>query len=383
MRKPYLVLEWADTESEATGWVCIYNTVKGHTGGGIRMHPTVTKEEVIRLATVMGWKYEAGKTQMTGGCKGGIRYDYKAADAEAVLERFLVAMMPVIDKGVSLGGDLGVSYATTRKIFAKYGREIPLTKTMKTKPEIIENMRKYNLMLDSAMDEFTLGNVITGYGVAYTADEAWKFNNPEKKGRVMIQGFGAVGTSCAKKMVEYGYTVVGISDANLCVECQDGLDIDELVKTRNVKYGELNKDSFKDNYIVRKNTEWLDVDCDILVPAALEDVINKDTADKVTASLIVEAANICTTPEADEILKKKGVNIGVDFLANLGAIRGYDAVIFGILKNPTNQDVCDDIEKVCRANIKELFTVAKEQGRYHRDVAMEIFAPKTHDMFEI
>lgn len=383
MKKPYLVLEWSDIESDAIGWVCIYNTVKGHTGGGIRMHPSVTEEEVIRLATVMGWKYEAGKSGMTGGCKGGIRYDYKAPDAEAVLERFLVAIMPVIDKGVSLGGDLGVSYATTRKIFTKYNREIPLTKTMKTKPEIVENMRRYSGMLDSAYDQFTLGNVITGYGVAYTADEAWKFNNPTKKGRVMIQGFGAVGTSCAKKLVEYGYTVVGISDANICVECQDGLDIDTLLKTRNAKFGELNKDHFKDNYIVRKNTEWLDVDCDILIPAALEDVINKNNADKVTASLIVEAANICTTPEADVILKKKGVNIGVDFLSNLGAIRAYDAVIFGILKNPTNQDVLDDIETICRGNIKELFTIAKKQNRYHREVAMEIFAPKTYDPFEI
>ena len=74
--KPYVVVEWNDTETDAKGWMCAYNFVGHYCGGGTRMHPTVTKEEVIRLATTMGYKYIACDSLTTGGCKAGIAYDY-------------------------------------------------------------------------------------------------------------------------------------------------------------------------------------------------------------------------------------------------------------------------------------------------------------------
>ena len=105
--KPYVVVEWNDTETDAKGWMCAYNFVGHYCGGGTRMHPTVTKEEVVRLATTMGYKYKACESLTTGGCKAGIAYDYKAPDALDVLRRFLTATAPYIKAGVSIGGDLG------------------------------------------------------------------------------------------------------------------------------------------------------------------------------------------------------------------------------------------------------------------------------------
>ena len=95
--KPYVVVEWNDTETDAKGWMCAYNFVGHYCGGGTRMHPTVTKEEVIRLATTMGYKYKACESLTTGGCKAGIAYDYKAPDALDVLKRFLTATAPYIN----------------------------------------------------------------------------------------------------------------------------------------------------------------------------------------------------------------------------------------------------------------------------------------------
>lgn len=379
--KPYLLVEWNDSITDAVGWVCVYNTVDGYADGGIRMHSSVTKEEVMRLATVMAWKHEACKPHSSGGCKGGIRYDYKASDAEEVLERFIVAMMPYIDVGVSLAGDLGVPYSTTRKIFSKYGREIPLTISMKKNLKIIENMREYSQMLEKEIQGFTLNNCITGFGVTFAADEAWKSKNPDKKARVFIQGFGCVGASCAYKLNELGYKIVGISDAYGVVEEQNGLDINELLLHRN-NFGEMDREYFKSTYKVRPNNEWLDVDCDILIPAALEDVINKDNAHKVTASLVVEGANIATTKEADEIFKNKDIDVVVDFVANLGAVRAYHSIIFGDLKHDC-QAVLDDIEQICRSNTRKLFEVCKKENIYQRDAAYKIFEPSTSDPFEI
>lgn len=380
MTRPYLVVEWNDTETDAQGWLVVHNFINGYTGGGTRMHPSVTKEEVMRLAEAMAYKYEASDSRTTGGCKAGISYDYKAPDAYDVLRRFLIAMMPYVDIGVSLGSDLGTKYEDVLKIFNEFGIDIPLTNSMKQDPEVHQGIKDFNNLMKSKMDGFLLNDAVTGYGVAFSADEAWKFKNEKGGARVVIQGLGTVGASCALKLSQLGYKIVGISDANLLVTCEDGLDVQKLIKHKNV-YGEMDKDYFESNYTVRPNSDWLDVDCDILIPCALEDVINQSNADAVNASLIVEGANIPISSEGDEIIKEKDIDIVNDFVANMGAIRFYDAIVFGLIK-PDPQSVIDDIEKLCRKNTFQLFSIAKKQNRFQRDVAYEIFKPEVSDLLE-
>ncbi|RST74078.1 Glu/Leu/Phe/Val dehydrogenase [Siminovitchia acidinfaciens] len=380
MTKPHLVVEWNDTETDAKGWMVVHNFVKGYTGGGTRMHPSVTKEEVERLAEAMAYKYVASESETTGGCKAGISYDYKAPDAYDVLKRFLAAMMPYIDNGVSLGADLGTKYEHVLEIFHEYGVDIPLTQSMKKDPAVLKGIKDYDDLLTKRIDGLLVNDVVTGYGVAFSADEAWKFKNGQAGAKVVIQGFGCVGASCALKLSQLGYKIVGISDANLLVTCEDGLDVQKLIDHKNV-YGEMDQEFFETNYEVRPNSDWLDVDCDILIPCALEDVINGSNADKVNASLVVEAANIPISAEGDKIVKEKGIDIVNDFVSNLGAIRAYDAVIFGLVEAEP-QAVIDDIERLCRKNVFRLFSEAKEQNRYQRDVAYEIFKPAKSDLIE-
>lgn len=380
MSKPYLVVEWNDTETDAKGWMVVHNFVKGYTGGGTRMHPTVTKEEVERLAKAMAYKYVASESETTGGCKAGISYDYKAPDAYDVLRRFLIAMMPYVDNGVSLGSDLGTKYEDVLNIFHEFGIDIPLTQSMKKDPAVLQGIKDYDELLSKRIDGLLVNDVVTGYGVAFSADEAWKFKKGKEGAKVVIQGFGCVGASCALKLSQLGYKVVGISDANLLVTCEEGLDVQKLIDHKNV-YGEMDKNHFDPAYEVRPNSEWLDVDCDILIPCALEDVINGSNAEKVNASLVVEAANIPISAEGDETIKEKGIDIVNDFVANLGAIRAYDAVIFGLVEAEP-QAVIDDIERLCRKNVFRLFTESKEQNKYQRDVAYEIFKPAKSDSLE-
>lgn len=378
--KPYLVVEWNDTKTDAKGWLVVHNLVKGYTGGGTRMHPSVTKEEVERLAEAMAYKYVASESETTGGCKGGIAYDYKAPDAFDVLRRYLIAMLPYIDNGVSLGSDLGTKYDDVLKVFHEFGIDIPLTQSMKKDPAVLKGMKDYDGLLLQKIDGLYMNDVVTGYGVAFSADEAWKFKSGGESARVVIQGFGAVGASCALKLSQLGYKVVGISDANLFVACEEGLDVQKLLDNKN-KFGEMDQNYFEDNYVVYPNSKWLDVDCDILIPCALEDVINKFNADQVKSSLIVEAANIPISAEGDEIIKEKSIDIVNDFVVNLGAVRSYDAVIFGLIE-PNPQAVIDDIEQLCRKNVHTLFTETEKQNRYQREVASEIFKPVKSDSIE-
>ncbi|MBR0599144.1 Glu/Leu/Phe/Val family dehydrogenase [Sinanaerobacter chloroacetimidivorans] len=380
-KKPYVVVEWNDVESDAKGWLCAYNFVNHYCGGGTRMHPTVTREEVIRLATTMGYKYKASESKTTGGCKGGIAYDYKAPDAKEVLKRYLIAMAPYIKAGVSIGGDLGVDYGDVLNILDEIGIGLPSTKEMREDSRIQQCIKDHDVLCDMTYDGFKMYDMITGYGCAAALDEAWKIKGGKPGATVLLQGFGCVGASMAVCLDKMGYKVVGIADANCLVTCKDGLDIKKLVETRKPK-GELDPAAFTEDYEVIDNSRWLDVECDVLVPAALEDVINKDNAHKVKASLIVEAANIPVTPEADRILAEKGVDICVDFVSNLGGIRIYDVAVFGLVPCEP-QAIVDDTTELIRKNTRLVFEKAKKEGKGTRDVARELFAPDTFDTPDI
>ncbi|HPF19472.1 MAG TPA: Glu/Leu/Phe/Val dehydrogenase dimerization domain-containing protein [Anaerovoracaceae bacterium] len=381
-KRPYVVVEWNDTETEAKGWLCAFNFVRNYCGGGTRMHPSVTREEVIRLATTMGYKYKAIESETTGGCKGGIAYDYKAPDALDVLRRYLTAMAPYIKAGVSIGGDLGVDYGDVLDILNDLGIGLPQTKAMEKDPEIQQGIQNHDAACGLTYDGFKMYDMITGYGVAFAADEAWNFKNGKPGASVVVQGFGAVGASCAYCLDKMGYKVVGLADVNGLVYCKDGLDVKKLVETKKPK-GEMDPTVFAPEYEVLPNSKWVEMPCDILIPAALEDVINKSNADRVQASLIVEAANIPTTAEADEILHKRGVDVVVDFVANTGGVRIYEALVFRIVKDPVPQDIVDDTERIVRKQTRRLFEEADKTGRYTREIARQIFAPDTFDTPDI
>lgn len=379
--KPYVVVEWNDTETEAKGWLCAYNFVNNYCGGGTRMHPTVNKEEVIRLGTAMGYKYKACESLATGGCKAGIAYDYKAPDALDVLRRFLEATAPYLSAGVSIGGDLGVNYSDVLVILDELGIGIPQTKAMKADPKIhqgIINHDRAEKVL--TYDGFLMYDMITGYGVTAAADELWKLKGGAEGASVVIQGFGCVGASCAYSLDKLGYKVVGIADVNGLVYCAEGLDVKKLVATRLPK-GEMDKAAFEANYEIFPNSEWLEKECYILIPAALEDVINAGNVDKVKASLIVEAANIPTTPEADEVIAQKGIDLGVDFVSNMGGIRIYEAVIFYLLELEKMNDeeaaaaIVQDTVDLIRKQTRLVYGESKKTGEYARAVARRLFTP--------
>jgi len=326
----------------------------------------------------MGYKYKAAEITSTGGCKGGISYDSKKPDALDVLKRYLIAIQPYMKAGTSMGGDLGVDYLDVLKIFGEIGIDsVPQTKAMKADPAIQQGIINHDLACEMSYDVFKMYDMITGYGVVFSADEAWKLKGGAPGAKVVIQGFGCVGASAAYCFDKMGYTVVGIADANRLVYCPDGLDVKKLVAAKLPK-GELDPASFESHYQEMDNSKWVELDCDILVPAALEDVIHKDNAHLVKASLIVEGANIPTTAEADKILFEKGVDVSVDFVASMGGIRIYEALIFRVVE-AVPQDIVDDLDQVVRRSTRKLFEEAKKSGRYQRDVAYEIFAPDPSD----
>lgn len=374
--KPYLVIEWNDTETDAMGWLCCYNFVNNYCSGGLRIHHTVTKEEVIKLATGMAYKYSACNSVVGGGAKAGIRYDNRKPDRLEVAKRFLLAIAPYLQNGVSLGGDLGIGYGEVMDLLDELKIQgVPqlVAKRFINDPKVISGLKDNDTLFDIKYNGFVMYDAITGYGAAAGLDESWKSMGGKPGATVAIQGFGVVGSAAAKSLDKMGYKIVAISDADLMVVCEEGLDIDLLINSVE-KRGYLNRKAFKENYKVKKNTEWLDIKCDILMPAALDGVINKDNANQVKAKLVVEAANIPTTAEADAILKEKCIDIAPDFVVNLGATRLCDAVPFGLVEIEP-QALIDDTVNIIRGHIRKLYDMKKSTTMTLREAAMEIFRP--------
>ncbi len=394
--REYLTIEWNDTETTAKGWLVIYNFVKGYTGGGIRMHPEVTREEVCRMAETMAYKYQACESQFCGGCKGGIAYDSKSPDARAVLRRYLIAMMPYIKAGVSLGGDYGTKYSDVIEVFQEFGFDMPLTKSMQADPEIVKNAASYERLLKETVDGVPINDVMAGYGVAEAADEAWQMlvsaektvANPgikmtvdsKEKASVVIQGMGRVGSACAKRLCQLGYRVVGMSDSKVFLYDSDGLDTDLIYQLKK-SGGDWDKAFLKGAKLLRSE-EWLSVPCDIVIPCALADALNGKNAEQIKALLVVEGANIATSAAADEILKRKGIYLICDFTANLSEAWLYDAVFFGTVEAEPAAAL-SAAAQLCRRNARKQMEPAIFEGRYARESVKEIFAPAVQDEPEL
>ena len=380
--KPYLIIDWNDTQSEAKGWLVVFNLVKGYAGGGIRMHPTVTKEEVIRLAECMAYKYKACRSSFCGGCKGGIAYDANAGDAKEVLRRYIIAMMPYIQVGLSLGGDYGTKYSDILEIFHELGLDMPLTKSMRKDPQIMMNMAAYQEILECQVYGSPLGDIIAGYGVACSADEAFALLKLERKqADIVIQGMGRVAFGCANRLKELGHKVVGMSDSKVYIYCPQGLDIFYLQQLKK-EDKDLDLKKLPDDYQIKDSKECIKESCDILIPAALANTINGENADSLQTKILVEAANIAVSTEGDAILQEKGIYLICDYTANLSEAWLYDAIFFGTVE-PVLEKVLKGAEELCRNNADMQMDYAINKGVYARASTKFIFAPDVQDLPEV
>lgn len=296
-----------DSVKVFTGYRAQHNDAVGPTKGGVRFHPDVTEDEVKALSIWMSLK--CGIVDLPyGGGKGGIICDPRQMSFRE-LER------------------LSRGYVRAISQIVGPTKDIPA-------PDVMTNSQIMAWMMDeySRIREFDAPGFITGKplvlggshgretatarGVTIMIDQALKKKGiPLKDARVIIQGFGNAGSYLAKFMHDAGAKVVGISDVYGGLYDKEGLDIDYLLDRRD-SFGTVTK-LFKNTL---SNREFLEQECDILVPAAIENQITADNADRIRASVVVEAANGPTTLEATRILTERGVLIVPDVLASAGGV---------------------------------------------------------------
>ena len=291
-----------------TGYRVHHNTARGPSKGGIRYNPNVSLDEVRALAMWMTWKCAVVNIPY-GGAKGGVICDPKKLslhELEGMTRRYTTEIAPLI----SPEGDIPAP-------------------DMGTNPQIMAwMMDTYSMHRGYSVPAIVTGKPVniggsagrleaTGRGVMYTVREAfrtygWKFD----AATVAVQGFGNVGSITAATAYEMGCKVIALSDIEGGLHNPKGIDLPKLRQYRK-EHGTII--GFSEAEPIT-NAELIAMPCDVLVPAAMEDQINRNNAATVHARMVAEGANGPTTPDADRILNEKGIVVIPDILCNAGGV---------------------------------------------------------------
>jgi glutamate dehydrogenase len=291
-----------------TGYRAQYNSARGPLKGGVRYHPDVTLDEVKALSAWMTWKCAVAGIPY-GGAKGGVTCNPKEmseGEIERLSRRYIYEISSIIGPG----------------------KDIPAP-DIYTTPEIMGwYIDTYNKLKGEASFSTITGKPLglwgsegrreaTARGLSYTVElAAKKLSINPLEATAVIQGYGNAGSISAKLLHEQGYKIIAVSDSKGGVFNMEGIDPLEVLIHKN-QTGTVSNYS-KARFITNENL--LEIECDVLVPAALEGVITEKNANNIKAKIIAEAANGPTTPEADEILFQKGIFIIPDILANAGGV---------------------------------------------------------------
>ena len=289
------------------GYRVQHNNTRGPFKGGIRYHQHVDIEEVRSLATLMTWKTSLVDIPYGGG-KGGIEINpshYSKTELERISRRFFRAIDPIIGVNIDIPApDVNTNAQVMSWFMDEYSQTHGYT------PGIVTGKP---LELGGSEGR----EAATGRGTAIiTREAAEKWNINLKGAKVVIQGFGNVGSYAAKFLHEYGCKIIGVSDISGGLYNPEGFDLDALF---DYNYNKRTIEGYQQGKKIT-NDELLALECDFLIPAALGSAINDKNVDTLNCKIIIEAANGPVTGEAADKLWKKKIPIIPDILTNAGGV---------------------------------------------------------------
>jgi len=344
-----------------TGYRIQHNGARGPYKGGVRFHPDADVEEVRALASLMTWKTALVEIPF-GGAKGGVQCDpltMSHGELNRLTRRYTQNIEHLLGVNRDIPApDLGTNAQTMAWMMDAYGQIHGHTPGIVTgKPVELGG----SVGRDSA----------TGRGAIYVTIETAKDMNIDPAGaRIVVQGFGQVGSWAARIAAEQGCTVIAVSDVDGGTFNSQGLDVEALVKLKDEGGSVQN---FKGGESI-SNNDLLELDCDILIPAAIDRVIHADNAPRVKAKVIIEAANHPLTPEADDILNDRGIRIVPDILVNAGGVVvSYFEWTQNLYQHAWDMDrVNDELSKIMTRAFTSVKDRVQAEGVTYREAAFLI-----------
>lgn len=351
-----------------------HNDARGPAKGGIRFHPQETIDTVRALAMWMTWKTAVVDIPLGGG-KGGVVCD---------------------PHHLSLREQELICRGWVRQIVRNVGplQDVPAPDVMTTSQHMIWMLDEYEKITGIKAPGFITGKPLglggslgrteaTGYGVMYTVREALKFLGIDiKNTTASFQGFGNVSQYALDLYTQMGGKAIAVSSWDpkeqkaITFRKKDGINFKELVSITN-KFGEIDKGKARElGYEILPGNAWIEQEVDILVPAALENQINKETVNliKPTVKIIAEGANGPTTPEADEVLKERKIHVIPDFLCNAGGVTCsyFEQVQCNMNYYWTKEEVLSKLDQKMTSAYHSVLELANNKNVYMRDAAYMI-----------
>ncbi|RJP17801.1 MAG: Glu/Leu/Phe/Val dehydrogenase [Candidatus Abyssobacteria bacterium SURF_5] len=351
MRKPLYRLQVHDETLKFTGYVVVDSLVNGLSAGGLRMRQGLPEREVGRLARAMTHKFAAARIPL-GGAKSGIDADPRRPDKAQVIARFGELLQPILSSIYLVGEDMGTIKADILNLYRAAGlNPVAVAKRkMSAKGFTVDLPDDFDMF----SDESNLEEIMTGFGIAECAEEACGRLGIQLAGAtVSIQGFGTVGAGTAQFLVQKGATIVAVADINGTIYRPEGIPVEHLLKARD-ELGAINRAVLEFDYTKMPREDWLAVDAQILIPAAIADAIHKDNVRRISSKLVIEAANIPVTAEAEKHLQKMNVALIPDFIANAGAACGLGLILSGQCKFDPHEVLQEVAQRIRTATARVL-----------------------------
>ncbi|MBS3055056.1 MAG: Glu/Leu/Phe/Val dehydrogenase [Candidatus Aenigmarchaeota archaeon] len=346
---PEMIVEVYDTKTNMKGVLVIHNTALGPGKGGIRMTPTVNVEEVFRLASTMTWKTALAELPF-GGAKSGIIANPKEITKEQkfeLIKSFARALRYLSPSKYVAAPDVN----TAEEEMAVYAKENGSMKSVTGKPTDLGGI------------PHELGS--TGFGVYHSTKVAVEHMGMSLKGiKFAIEGFGNVGVFASKFLTEGGAKLVAVSDSKGAIYNDQGIDFENLKEVKE-KTGSVTNYRLGE---VLDGKKLFELPVEVLIPAALPDVINKSNVNNVKAKIVVEAANIPMKEDIEDTLHWRKILVVPDFVANAGGvISSYIEFVDG-----TPQDMFRTVEEKIKRNTKLVLERADKDKVKPRDAALKI-----------
>ena len=374
-KNPEIVFEWSDSQTEAKGWVVINSLRGGAAGGGTRMRIGLNKHEVVSLAKTMEVKFTVAGPSI-GGAKSGINFDPKDPRKEGVLKRWYAAITPLLKNYYGTGGDLNVDeihevIPITNELGVEHPQEGVFNGHFKPSPEekskIISQLQKGVLLpiqntslTPKVENNFTVADMITGYGVSVAIEHFYNLHNESiRDKRIIIQGWGNVGSAAAFYQAQSGGKIVGIIDQEGGLINEDGFTFEEIRQLFLNKNGNKLSSDKMESFDEINSKIW-DIGAEVFIPAAASRLVTQNQVERMIEGGLEVISCGANVPFADKEIFFGSISeftdgrlsVIPDFIANCGMARVF-AYLMKADVNMTDTAIFEDTSNTIMNALKK------------------------------
>ncbi|OAS88286.1 MULTISPECIES: Glu/Leu/Phe/Val family dehydrogenase [Metabacillus] len=359
-------IELFDPQNNTRAFIVIDRLIGGLAAGGIRMSPNVTMDEIRSLAEIMTYKHSMMDIPL-GGAKIGIVGDPNSNHKLEKITAFAKMAEPILRSMLLVGEDMGMTSSDVKHVYNSIQFDPSSLVIDQLSEKGIDIKLPEGKSIDDLLSEEFM-DYLAGFGLVEAIDESTDFLHLNLQTvKVAVQGFGTVGNGIIRLLAAKGVKICAISDIIGTVYSENGFRFEELENAR-TDNGLIRRDHLR-QYTFLEPNDILTLPVDILIPAAVSNVITEKNANQITAKLIVEGSNMPTTKEADYILKNNQITVLPDFIVNSGSATGFGLLITA---QANVENVLDECSKRIRQKVKHLLVESVRKDKTTREIAMEM-----------